>query len=250
MKIAVAGKGGAGKTTISGTLARTLAQAGHAVVAVDADVNPMLGISLGLGMDETERLLAVRQSLDEDHEGDHDHDHEQTVEGMMDRFGTDAPDGVRVVVASRVDAPDSGCACCGVTADRLLRELEGTGRTVLGDLEAGVGVLSRMEAGSLDVVLVVANPTPKSIEVARRAIDTAVARESRVLVLANRIRDDEDLATITAVLGEHDVVVIPEDPVMARADAEGVAPIDLDARAPGVLAVVALGERLLAAHGT
>jgi CO dehydrogenase maturation factor len=241
MRIAVAGKGGAGKTTVSGTIARAMAQAGHSVVAVDADINPMLGISLGLGMGGTERLAAVRQEL---HHGEVDH--EPTAEGMMQRFGAEAPDGVRVVVASRVDSPDSGCACYGITADRLLGELESDGRTVLGDLEAGVGVLCRMEAGSLDMVLVVANPTPKSIEVARRAVETAVARNCRILVVANRVSSNEDLEAIHAVLGDHDIVVVPEDPIIAQADAEGFAPIDFDNNAPGVRAIIQLSERLAA----
>jgi CO dehydrogenase maturation factor len=246
MKIAVAGKGGAGKTTISGTIARALARAGHDVIAIDADVNPMLGISLGLGMDGTERLAGMRQLLSESGNSD-DAVHEHTIEGLIERYGEDAPDGVRIVVASRVDMPDHGCLCCGVSADRLLREMEGGGRTVLGDLEAGVGVLSRMAPGSLDIVLVVANPTPKSIEVARRAAETAVAREIRVLVIANRVADDEDLEIITSVLGEHEIVVVPEDPVISRADAEGLAPIDLDDTAPGVRAIIAISERLVAA---
>lgn len=242
MKIAVAGKGGAGKTTVSGTIARALGRAGHEVIAVDADVNPMLGISLGLGMDDTERLAAVRQGLDTGQT-----EHEPTIEGMMERFGADAPDGVRVLVASRVDMPDSGCGCCATTADRLLGAVESEGRTVLGDLEAGTGVLARMKPGSLDVVLVVANPAPKAIEVARRAVETALARDCRVIVVANRVKDAEDLDAIRAVLGAQDIVVIPEDPIISQADAEGLAPIDLDAEAPGVLALVALGERLAAA---
>ena len=244
MKIAVSGKGGAGKTTISGTIARVLARSGQSVVAVDADVNPMLGISLGLGMDATERLAGVRQELSEQTSDEAVHEH--TVEGLLERFGSDGPDGVRIVVASRVDEPDHGCLCCGVSADRLLRELEGGGRTVLGDLEAGIGVLARMERRSLDVVLVVANPTPKSIEVARRAVQTAVARESRVLVVANRITGDDDLAAIEAVLGGHDIVVVPEDPAIARADADGLAPIDADPDAPGVRAILSIGERIAA----
>jgi CO dehydrogenase maturation factor len=239
MKIAVAGKGGAGKTTISGTVARALARAGKSVLAVDADVNPMLGISLGLGVDATERLAGVRQALQ-----DGEVDHEPTVDGMVDSFGADAPDGVRLVVASRMDQPDSGCACCGVTADRLLRDLETDGRTVLGDLEAGVGVLSRMEPGNVDVVLVVVNPTAKSIDVARRAVETAVARESRVLVVANRVSSDEDLAAIREALGDYETVVIPEDPAIARADEEGSAPIDMDGGAPGINALIGLSERL------
>lgn len=242
MKIAVAGKGGAGKTTVSGTIARALGRAGHQVIAVDADVNPMLGISLGLGMDATERLAAVRQGLDTG-----ETDHEPTIEGMMERFGANAPDGVRVLVASHVDVPDSGCGCCAATPDRLLADVESTGRTVLGDLEAGTGVLSRMKPGSLDLVLVVANPAPKSIEVARRAVETAVARDCRVIVVANRVKGAEDLEAIRAVLGDQDLVVIPEDPVISQADADGVAPIDLDDGAPGVLALVALSERLAAA---
>jgi CO dehydrogenase maturation factor len=241
MKIAVAGKGGAGKTTVSGTVARALARSGADVVAVDADVNPMLGVSLGLGIDATEDLAAVRQSLQ-----DGEIAHAETVEQMIDAFGVDAPDGVRVVVASRMDRPDSGCTCCGVTADAMLRDLDENGRTVLGDLEAGVGVLSRMEVGSLDLVLVVTNSTPKSIEVARRAIETALARESRVVVVANRVRDADDLAEIADVLGEHELIVIPEDPVIAQADAEGRAPIDLDGDTPGVRALVALGRALAA----
>ncbi len=242
MKIAVAGKGGAGKTTVSGTVARAFARAGHSVIAVDADVNPMLGISLGLGMDGTEHLAALRQDLDYGNA-----EHVATVEAMLERYGADAPDGVRVVVASRVDRPDSGCGCCGhVTADRVLARLEGEGRTVLGDLEAGINVLARMQPGSLDVVLVVANPTPKSIEVARRAVEAAAAREIPVLVIANRIASDEDLEAITDVLGDHEIVVVPDDPNIARADAEGLAPIDLDENSPGVLAIVQISQRFAA----
>ncbi|HWC27310.1 MAG TPA: ArsA-related P-loop ATPase [Solirubrobacteraceae bacterium] len=244
MKIAVAGKGGAGKTTISGTVARALARSGHDVMAIDADVNPMLGISLGLGMDGTERLAGIRQELSGSRADDAIHEH--TIEGLIERFGEDAPDGVRIVVASRVDMPDHGCLCCGVSADRLLREMEAGGRTVLGDLEAGVGVLTRMENGSLDVVLVVANPTPKSIEVARRAAEAADAREIPVLVVANRIADDEDLDAIRAVLGEHEIAVVPEDPLIARADADGLAPIDVDDSSPGVRAIIEISERLVA----
>jgi CO dehydrogenase maturation factor len=241
MKIAVAGKGGVGKTTISGTLARTLARSGATVLALDADVNPMLGLSLGLGMQGTEDLAAVRQAL-----RDGEIEHAPTAQAMLDEFGSDAPDGVRVVVASRMDGPDSGCGCCGVTPDQMLRELDSVERTVLGDLEAGVGVLSRMAPGSIDVVLVVANPTAKSIEVARRAIQTPAAREGRILVVANRVRDEDDVALIRDGLGDYEMAVIPEDPMIARADAEGVAPLDLDDAAPGVLAIIALGERLTA----
>src|SRR5215212_3337434 len=239
MKVAVAGKGGAGKTTVSGTIARALARSGHTVLALDADVNPMLGISLGVGPEETERLAGIRQALQ-----DGQLEHEPTMEGLVERFGADAPDGVRLVVASRVDGFDSGCACCGVTPDRLLAELEDGERTVVCDLEAGVGTLSRMQEGGADLVLVVANPTAKSLEVARRAAETASAKNLRVIVIANRVRDEEDRRAIRSVLGAYEAVEVPEDAAVAAADRQGRAPIDVDGAAPGVGAMRELGERL------
>lgn len=104
MKIVVAGKGGVGKTTIAGTVARALARSGESVLALDCDTNPMLGVSLGVGPEQTDALVAVRQGLE-----DGEVDHEPTTEGMVATFGTDAPDGVRLVVASRLDRPNPGC---------------------------------------------------------------------------------------------------------------------------------------------
>jgi len=104
VKVVVAGKGGVGKTTIAGTLARALARSGEPVLALDCDVNPMLGISLGVGPERTDALVAVRQGLEEG-----ETEHEPTIAGMEKTFGTDAPDGLRLVVASRVDRPDPGC---------------------------------------------------------------------------------------------------------------------------------------------
>src|SRR5215211_441404 len=103
MKVVVAGKGGVGKTTIAGTLARSLGRRGRRVLALDADANPMLGISLGVGPEQTDALVAVRQGLE-----DGDGEHEPTIEGFVERFGTDAPDGVWLVVASRIDQFDPG----------------------------------------------------------------------------------------------------------------------------------------------
>ncbi len=103
MKIAVAGKGGAGKTTVAGTVARAMARRGHSVLALDADSNPMLGISLGVGPEETDQLVAARQALDAG-----EIDHEPTAEGLIETFGTAAPDDVWLVVVSRIDRVDPG----------------------------------------------------------------------------------------------------------------------------------------------
>ncbi|HWI08669.1 MAG TPA: AAA family ATPase [Solirubrobacteraceae bacterium] len=241
MKIAVAGKGGVGKTTVSGTVARALARAGHNVLALDADLNPMLGVSLGVGADQTELVLAARQAI-----ADGDAEHEPTLEGIIERFGADAPDGVRLVVASRLDVIDPGCMCCGVNPANLVRQLEHGERTVICDLEAGLSTVEKLEPGQVDVVLVVANPSGKALEVARRAVQQ-VDGVSEIVVIANRVRDESDVELIREVVGDREIVVIPEDPVIAAADREGIAPIDVDPDAPGVAALVRLAERLAGA---
>ncbi len=103
MRVAVVGKGGSGKTTTSAVVARTLARHGLSVVALDCDSNPNLGISLGVGDFETERLVAMRESLDEGGE-----EHAPGWDDLIARFGSDAPDGVRLAVVSRIENPQPG----------------------------------------------------------------------------------------------------------------------------------------------
>ncbi|MDP1849776.1 MAG: ArsA-related P-loop ATPase [Solirubrobacteraceae bacterium] len=241
MKIAVAGKGGVGKTTVSGTIARALARSGHTVLALDADLNPMLGVSLGVGGEQTELIVAARQAIAEG-----EAEHAPTIEEVVDRFGADAPDGVRMVIASRVEYMDPGCMCCGVNPVNLVRQLEHGERTVVCDLEAGIGTIERIEAGVVDVLIVVANPTGKSLEVARRAIEIADG-VTEIVVVANRVADDADLELMREVLGDRELFVIPEDAVIAAADRDGLAPIDLDPDSPGVAALVRLAERVAGA---
>src|SRR4051794_18441775 len=100
MKLAVVGKGGSGKTTTSSVIARTLARAGNAVVALDCDSNPNLGISLGVGGEETERLVSMRQALDEGEES-----HAPTWDTLLSRYGSDGPDGVRLAGGGPIDKP-------------------------------------------------------------------------------------------------------------------------------------------------
>jgi CO dehydrogenase maturation factor len=103
MKLAVVGKGGAGKTTTSSVIARVLARQGKAVVALDCDSNPNLGISLGVGDLETERLVSMRAALQEGEE-----EHAPTWETLLSRYGSDGPDNVRLAVVARIDNPDPG----------------------------------------------------------------------------------------------------------------------------------------------
>ncbi len=125
----------------------------------------------------------------------------------------------------------------------MLGELEADGKVIVSDLEAGLGTLLRMERGHADVVLVIAEPSAKSIETARRAAEIASERAG-VIVVANRVRDDSDLDAITSALAGHEVAVVPEDPAITRADRQGLAPLDADPAAPGVEAITGIAQRL------
>lgn len=126
----------------------------------------------------------------------------------------------------------------------MLGELEADGRIVIGDLEAGVGTLLRLLPEQADLVLVIAQPTAKAIEVARRAVEIATER-ARVIVIANRVRGDADVEMIREGTGwTGELVVVPDDPEVARADEAGEAAFDAAPEGPAVLALEALARRL------
>jgi CO dehydrogenase maturation factor len=128
----------------------------------------------------------------------------------------------------------------------LLGELEHrSGRVVVADLEAGVGTISRLHASSVDRLVLVVEPYAKSVEVGRRAL--AIAAEIGivdVVVVASRIRDDEDIRTLEGVFGVA-VLAVPEDPAVRDADREGVAPIDHAPGSPAVNAIGVIADALL-----
>ena len=124
--------------------------------------------------------------------------------------------------------------------------MEFTDDVVVADFEAGVGTLTRLEDQRVDTVLVVAEPTPKSLEVGQRAVQLAKDRQvGRIVVVANRIRSDADLQAVQAAFPDAEVVAVPDDPKIVEADRKGVAPIDLAPDAPAVVALIGLARGLV-----
>lgn len=97
-KIAVAGKGGSGKTTVAGVLARLWAQDGREVLTVDADENPNLGISLGMGVERTYNLVGAREALMPDGPAI-----SEPMEDVVDRFAAEVGEGLRIVQVRKFD---------------------------------------------------------------------------------------------------------------------------------------------------
>jgi CO dehydrogenase maturation factor len=240
MKIAVIGKGGSGKTTASAVLARTLARRGHTVVALDCDSNANLGISLGVGFDDTEQLASMRERLD-----DGQADHATGTAQLLDRFGREAPDGVQLAVVTRIQNIEPGCPCCGLSPDQLLGAFDAPDRMVIADLEAGIGTLTRVDPGAIDVAVLVAEPTRKSLEVAQRARDLARQKGiGNVVVVASKVATEADLDAVRDRFHDVEVIAVPDDPAIMRADRDGVAPMDHDPDSPAVTALGRLADIL------
>lgn len=111
MRIAVAGKGGAGKTTISATLARTLARNGKQVLAIDGDPNPNLGMALGVSEEVLRDAPRVpRNAADEtvDDQGRKQRVMKAEFADIRAQFAVQAPDGVMLVHMTKVDHAGTG----------------------------------------------------------------------------------------------------------------------------------------------
>jgi CO dehydrogenase maturation factor len=111
LRLAIAGKGGSGKTTIAGTLARLLAQQGRRVLAVDADTNPNLSVTLGVPADRATQITSLPRSLME-RQTQPDGSVKPIFVGdalrVVDDYGAMAPDGVRLLVMGAVGHGGAG----------------------------------------------------------------------------------------------------------------------------------------------
>lgn len=106
MRVALAGKGGVGKTTISSVLARTLSRRGHSVIAIDCDSDPHLAMSIGLDPDAAASMLPF---LDR---GARSTPSTEAPAGdpvqLLRRHGVPGPDGVEIMLAARISRPGGG----------------------------------------------------------------------------------------------------------------------------------------------
>ena len=115
MKLAVAGKGGSGKTSISGTMARLLARQGHRVLAIDGDSNPNLSLTLGIPAERTSEVPTLPRDLLRRTEGGVELT--KTIEEVRSSHSLEGPDGVTLLVMAHPQPEEAGTGClCGMHA--------------------------------------------------------------------------------------------------------------------------------------
>ena len=233
VKIAVTGKGGVGKTTIAAGLARTFGARGYRVVALDMDPSPNLASSLactpGPGgnitpLVEMEDLILEKTGAPPEGAG-LVFKINPKVDDIPGRFGIPCRDGVRLLVLGSIRTGGGGCFCpANALARRLVDHLSATADLLVMDMEAGVEHLGRGTTRTVEALLVVTEPTVKSIDaaaqIAKLARDLGI---TRIFGVVNKVRDGqgEPFVSRLSSLGIAPLGTLPFDPAVQEAEEAG-----------------------------
>jgi CO dehydrogenase maturation factor len=236
MKVAVSGKGGVGKTLIAGGIARGFVERGLKTMAIDADSSPNLGLTLGLSVEETRKIVPISENKElvesktsTGYSGVYRL--QFTVDDIVRDYSVPTPLGVNLIVMGTVQSMGAGCLCAPNAVIRaLLRHLvvERDEAVVL-DLEAGVEHIGRGTARQVDALLVIADSNLKSLEIAKHIHDMAKAAGMRQLYLVgNRVMNDEQKEVIQNFAEKNSLSIlsfVPFDQKVIEADMLGYTPL-------------------------
>ena len=240
MRVAIVGKGGAGKTTLAGTLARVLARRGRNVLAIDLDTNPGLAYTIG--------VPPVDDGLPE--EALEESDDRKTAwygwrlatglepnDAVM-RYGIEGPDGIRFLSPGKIDR-DKDTVRRNISAvQQIARGFDAPGWDLIGDLEAGSTTPYEGYTKFAQRALLVITPGWTSRLMARRLLP--ILGDLPTMIVASRYANGNFDPDLTPDAN------IPYDENLAQADQLGRAPLDYCPDAPGVRAIEHLADRLVA----
>ncbi|MFL7839136.1 MAG: ArsA-related P-loop ATPase [Candidatus Promineifilaceae bacterium] len=237
MKIAVSGKGGVGKTTLTALLAQLYADGGQEVLAVDADPAPCLAEALGFPAELRAQLSPISEmdALIEERTG--------AKPGTIGGFFTinprvdDLPErfsvvyrGVRLLEMGGVDMGGSGCICPeSAMLKTLFTHLMFRQDDVLVlDMYAGVEHLGRATVDFVDAMLIVVEPTRRSlgtaVQIQKLAQDIGL---NRIGLVGNKVRGEEDALFLQNNAPDMPIIgMLPADPGVQDADRLGISVYD------------------------
>lgn len=241
--IAVAGKGGVGKTTLAAFTIRNLLESGLSpILAVDADPSVSLAGVLGVEIGETiggirEDTRSVAQGIPETIPK------QQYLELKIQEAITEAK-GFDLLTMGRPEGPGCYCFVNNILRDNLDRLSKGYRATVI-DCEAGLEHISRRTSRDVDTMIFMADPTAKAMETIRTALVTAEGLSNKIerkILILNRIPAGMEQRVLSAVSEHLDVNLfeavgfIPQDEAIFEAELEGRNLLEIDGSIPSYLA--------------
>ncbi len=253
MKIAVCGKGGVGKTTISGLLCRILGSKGIPVLAIDGDPNPNLALTLGINPESampkplTSKLLKMYEKED----GKKYARLDAPLSAVMEEYGIQTEQNVTLLAVGQPEHAGTGCMCGIHTTVREIihTALEESEQVTLLDLEASLEQMKRGTSKYVDVLLCVVEPYYRSMEAVARFQRLGTELEIKnIVAVANKVKNAEDEEAIRQFCAKTDlpvVAVIPFDTIISEADKGGSLDMNAIDHSPALKAINELADTLL-----
>lgn len=249
--IALAGKGGTGKTTVSALLIKLLSQKGL-VLAVDADPSTNLSQALGVSLDDSRTVGKIREKMAEDVSKDRlspdvgkpEYLYSKVVESLVESKGFD------LLTMGRPEGP--GCYCASneflrACLDKLVKDYKYS--YVVMDCEAGMEHISRQTTRDVDALLLMSDPTMKGVTTAARMnelIKELRSNVDKIGLVINRVRGELSPEIRKAIedSGLQILALIPEDPDMAGLEMQGKPVTGLPPESPLLLKVKEIAKNL------
>ena len=247
VRVAFVGKGGVGKSAIAGTFARALGRRGEPVLAIDSD--PMPGMAFSLGLPRSDAPLPD-EAVEERTEGEEGPRFRLrkglTAAEAVERYAATAPDGVRFLQFGKHRGQVAPIIRSQFAFRQIVRELPAERWHLVGDLPGGTRQAFAGWGDYAETVLVVVEPSAKSLLTGRRLARLASLEDgpARILAVANKVREADDVELIARRTGLEVVAAVGWDEALAEAERHGLAPIDVAPESAAVRAVESLVERL------
>jgi CO dehydrogenase maturation factor len=231
IRVMVSGKGGVGKTTLTGFLAHLFARAGYRVLAVDADPQQNLAATLGIPPAQAATIVPIsrhtayireKTGVDPELFSGGLITLNPDVSDVVDRFSLPVAQNLRLLVMGGVVQAGAGCLCAEYTLlAAILRNLQLLpDEVILLDTPAGMEHFGRAVSDGFTTALVVADPTFNALSVANEAAVLARQLGIRQVILAvNRVRGDEDAGKVARYPATGPFtgrVCLPYDPEILR----------------------------------
>ncbi len=226
VKIAVSGKGGVGKTTLTAVLAHLFAKDGFNVTAIDAD--SAINLPSALGVSHVKPLSELKDVIDERVRGPMGtYKLNPKVDDIFEAYSKRNEDGVRILVLGTIEKGGDGCFCPenaflrAILRHAIFRERD----VLLLDMEAGIEHLGRGTAKGVDLLIAVVEPGMRSFETLERieklAKDIGI---ERVGVVVNKYIENSRAKGLIEKITHPVLGIIPYSQDFVKADLENIPP--------------------------